>query len=53
MDNLHIVNLASYNRPKISEDKHREWVEYGEDNNYYQYLIDLYTESTTNNAIIR
>ena len=52
MDNLHIVNLASYNRPKISEDKHREWVEYGEDNNYYQYLIDLYTESTTNNAII-
>jgi len=52
MDNLHIVNLASYNRPKISEDKNRDWVEYGEDNDYYQYLIDLYTESTTNNAII-
>jgi len=52
MDNLHIVNLASYNRPKISEDKNRDWVEYGEDNDYYSYLIDLYTESTTNNAII-
>lgn len=52
MDNLHIVNLSSYNRPKISEDKRKEWVNYGEDNNYYQYLIDLYTESTTNNAII-
>ena len=52
MDNLHIVNLASYNRPKISEDKNREWVEYGEDNDYYSYLIELYTESTTNNAII-
>ena len=52
MDNLHIVNLASYNRPKISEDKNREWVEYGEDNDYYSYLINLYTESTTNNAII-
>ena len=52
MDNLHIVNLASYNRPKISEDKNREWVEYGEDNDYYSYLIQLYTESTTNNAII-
>ena len=52
MDNLHIVNLASYNRPKISEDKNREWVEYGDDNNYYQYLINLFTESTTNNAII-
>ena len=52
MDNLHIVNLASYNRPKITEDKKREWVNYGEDNNYYSYLIDLYTNSTTNNAII-
>ena len=52
MDNLHIVNLASYNRPKISEDKNRDWVEYGEDNDYYSYLINLYTESTTNNAII-
>ena len=52
MDNLHIVNLASYNRPQISEDKNREWINYGEDNNYYFYLIKLYTESTTNNAII-
>jgi len=52
MDNLHIVNLASYNRPKISEDKRKEWVNYGDDNNYYQYLINLYTDSTTNNAII-
>ena len=52
MENLHIVNLASYNRPQISEDKQREWVNYGDDNNYYQYLIDLYTNSTTNNAII-
>lgn len=52
MDNLHIVNLASYNRPKITEDKKRQWVNYGEDNDYYSYLIDLYTNSTTNNAII-
>jgi hypothetical protein len=52
MDNLHIVNLASYNRPQISEDKQREWVNYGDDNNYYQYLINLYTNSTTNHAII-
>lgn len=52
MDNLHIVNLASYNRPKISEDKQKEWVNYGEDNDYYSYLIRLYTDSTTNNAII-
>ena len=52
MDNLHIVNLASYNRPKITEDKKRKWINYGEDNDYYSYLIELYTNSTTNNAII-
>jgi hypothetical protein len=52
MDNLHIVNLASYNRPKISEDKNREWVDYGDNNDYYSYLIELYTNSTTNHSII-
>ena len=52
MDNLHIVNLSSYNKPKIKEDKQRDWVNYGQNNDFYSYLIDLYVESTTNNAII-
>lgn len=52
MDNLHIVSLSSYNRPQIKEDKRRDWVNYGEDNDYYQYLIDLFMQSTTNGAII-
>ena len=52
MENVHIVNLSSYNRPKVKEDKKKEWVAYGDDNNYYQYLIDLYVNSSTNNAII-
>jgi len=50
--NLHIVNLASYNRPKVVEDKRKEWVNYGDNNDYYSYLINLYTNSTTNHAII-
>ena len=37
MDNLHIVNLASYNKPLIIEDKRKDWIAYGEDNNYYKY----------------
>ena len=52
MENLHIVNLSQYNKPQIKEDKRRDWVAYGDDNNYYQYLIDLYINSTTNNAVI-
>lgn len=51
----HIINLSSYVKPKVIEDKRKDWVAYGEgkyDNNYYQYLIDLYINSTTNGAII-
>jgi hypothetical protein len=50
--NLHVVELSTYEPPVIKESKRDEWVEYGEDNNYYGYLIDKYTNSTTNNAII-
>jgi len=53
MDNLHIVNLSEYNRPKITEDKRKDWVTYGENNDYYSYLIRLFIDSATNNAIIQ
>ena len=49
---IHIVNMSSYTRPEIVEQHNREWVEYGEDNNYFQYLIDRYNGSATNNAAI-
>jgi hypothetical protein len=51
-NNVHILNLAAYSTPTIQESKRDAWVEFGEDNNYYQFLIDRYTNSTTNNAII-
>ena len=51
-DNIKIVELASYSAPEITEDKRNDWVNYGEDNNYFQFLIDRYRNSTTNNAII-
>lgn len=52
MNNLHILNLSGYNRPEIKENKNKEWVNYGADNDYYQYIIDRYTGSATNNAVI-
>lgn len=47
-----LVNMASYSTPKIVESSAKEWVQYGEDNNYYQYLIDRYNGSAVNNAVI-
>ena len=49
---IHVVNLSSYTRPEINERYNQEWIEYGDDNNYFQYLIDRYNGSPTNNAAI-
>jgi hypothetical protein len=50
--NTHIIELSSYTSPIISEDNREDWVDYGVDNNYYQFLIDRFTNSATNNAVI-
>jgi len=50
---MNFINLSGYEMPKAIEDKRREWVAYGEDNNYYSFLIDSYLQSATNNAAIR
>ena len=47
-----IIQLSSYTAPVIVENNKNEWVEYGADNNYYQFLIDRYSNSATNNAVI-
>jgi hypothetical protein len=49
--NFKFVQLSSYTTPVISENSRKGWVEYGEDNNYFQYLIDRYNGSPTNNAV--
>ena len=49
---ISFVNLSTYTSPEIVESKHNDWVEFGEDNNYFQYLIDRYNGSATNGAVI-
>jgi hypothetical protein len=44
--------MSTYTSPVIKEVRGTEWVSYGEDNNYYQHLIDRYNGSATNNACI-
>ena len=49
---LRIVNLAAEKSPKAKESVSKDWVAYGEDNNFFEYLIDRYNGSAVNNAII-
>ena len=46
------VNLSTYTSPEIKEVNGKDWIEYGADNNYFQFLIDRYNGSPTNNAAI-
>ena len=46
------VNLSSYTSPEIVETKNKEWVEFGADNNYFQFLIDRANGSATSSACI-
>lgn len=51
-ENLRFVQMSNYTSPVVKEIRGKDWVEYGEDNNYFQYLIDIYNGSPTNNACI-
>jgi len=51
-NNVRFIQLESYKSPKITESKTKDWVEFGDKNNQFGYLIDLYNSSTTNSAII-
>jgi len=52
MSDISIINLSAYTSPIIQENKKNNFIEYGADNNYFQYLIDRYLYSATNGAII-
>ena len=50
--NIHVLELATYTQPKIVESNRFEYVEYGEKNNHYDWIIGRYKHSTTSNAVI-
>jgi hypothetical protein len=49
---IHVVNFSSYTTPVIREVQGKDYIEYGENNDYFGYLIDRYNGSPTNNAIL-
>ena len=52
MDNIHIIELSKLTTPNVVEVKNKDWVAYGDDNNYFQFIIDRYVNSTTNKTVI-
>ena len=49
---IEVINLAQHEQPQIVETKNKGWVTFGENNSYFQFLIDRYRKSATNMAII-
>jgi hypothetical protein len=52
MSNVHVFNFESHKPPQSKETNKEAWVQFGDDNDYFQYLIDRYNNSTTNNSVI-
>jgi hypothetical protein len=50
--NIDVINLAQYEAPQIIESKQKGWVTFGENQSYFQFLIDRYRKSATNQSII-
>ena len=49
---INFLQLSTYTTPEVQEVSNQDWIAYGADNNYFQFLIDRYNGSATNNAII-
>ena len=52
MADFKFLKLADYVTPTVKENKKHNWVEYGDDNDFFQYVIDMYNSSPTNSACI-
>ena len=46
--NLRVVNLSGYEVPSIKEHHNKEWVSYGDNNDYFDKLNERYLGSATN-----
>ena len=51
MSEIFVTNLSAYTAPEVLELKSKNWIQYGVDNNYFNYIIDVNNNSTTCRAI--
>ena len=50
---ISVIHLAEFNLPSVTETTNKDWIQFGTDNMYPQYLLELYNGSSINNAIIK
>ena len=50
---LDLIKLSHYNIPHLVEDTKNDWVNFGQDNLYPNYLLDLFLGSAINGALIK
>ena len=50
---LDLIKLSHYNIPHLVEDTKNDWVNFGKDNLYPNYLLDLFLGSAINGALIK
>jgi hypothetical protein len=51
-NSIRFVQMSNYTSPLVKEVRGKDWVEYGDNNLYFEHLIDRYIGSPTNNACI-
>ncbi len=51
-NDIRLLQLSNYVRPKLQENKAKNWVLNGKNNEFYQYIIDRFNGSPTNAAIV-
>ena len=51
--NLDLIKLSHYNIPHLVEDNKNDWISFGEDNLYPNYILELFLGSAINGALIK
>ena len=51
-NSMRVLNLSGYEIPSIKENTRNDWVEYGDNNDYFTELIERYLGSPTNSRCI-
>jgi hypothetical protein len=52
MNDIRLIQMSNYIKPKLEENKSKNWVLNGVNNSFYKYVIDRYNGSVTNSSVI-